>query len=308
MYATGRVHAVLITMRRIALALALAACGKSAAGKPDRCTATTADLTAWLATLEVENRSHELDFGYVLQVVDRAPMPIPTHVDNVEITPQHISVFDISEHDHAQGSLGDHPTPKAILDRLVATRAQKAGPDEYAPAPDDLLRLDVDRAVPWGAVAIVVDAATQAGYKHVLFAFTATSRLSRPPGVPETTDTERAAREASDKLDALNAQCKAFQRAARHVPAKDLSPADDALAHAQEMVAALDECKCVPNPDELRKEKWIDAHWHQAKPRVGVEVALDPAATPIVLPALTPWSEAHAKILAAKGPVKLVAN
>jgi hypothetical protein len=68
-------------------------------------------------------------------------------------------------------------------------------------------------------------------------------------------------------------------------------------------------CNCAADPDELRKLAWIDARWHQAVPRVGVVLQLDPAATTtITLPPKTPWSEASAKLLAAAGSVKLAAK
>ena len=306
-------------MTRAALLLALAVgCDKKPAPAPTAtaapaanaaCTSKLEGFEPWLAKLEVENRSHELDFGYKLQVIDREPMPVPTHIDSVEITKTRISVFDVSEHDHAAGSLGEHPTQKAIAERLAKIHDMKAGPDEFEPAPDDLLRIDVDQAAAWGDVASVIDGATKAGYAHVVFGFTATSKLAQPPGVDATTDTDKAASDASDKLDALHKQCKAYERAAMHSPARDLSPTADAEKHAKEIVAALGTCNCTPDPDELRKFAWIDAHWHQARPRVGVTLPLDAAATTTIeLPTKTPWSEAHAKLLAATGPVKLAAK
>ena len=305
-------------MNRTVLLLALAATGCDKKPAPEAapataaktanaaCTAKLKDLEPWFAKLEVENRSHELDFGYVLQVIDREPMPVPTHIDSVEITKNRISVFDVSEHDHAAGSLGEHPTQKAIADRLAKIHDMKAGPDELEPAPDDLLRIDVDHAAMWGDVASVIDAATKAGYAHVVFGFTATSKLVQPLGVETTTDTDKAASDASDRLDVLRKQCKAYDRARMHSPARDLSPTADAEKLAKEVVDALGTCNCTPDPDELRKVAWIDAHWHQARPRVGVTLPLDATATTtIALPAKTPWSEAHAKLLEATGAVKL---
>lgn len=289
-------------LNRILPVLLIAGCGKSAAPDNSGCEAQVKGLAPWLASLELERRSQEIDFGYKLQVIARDPMPVTTHVDNVEITADRTRVFDISEHDHATSH------PGTVAERLAAIRAMKAGPDEFEPSPDDLLRIDVDQQAPWSAVVEVVDAATKAGYARVVFGFTATPTVARPAAMPASVATEQAAREASDKLEAVQNQCKAYARAAMHVPARGLSPAEDAAAHGKQLVAALLECKCTPDPEELRRLMWLDTRWHQAKPRVGVTIALDAAAPSIALPATTPWSEAHAKILAATGPVKLIAN
>ncbi|HEY0252979.1 MAG TPA: hypothetical protein VGC41_15695, partial [Kofleriaceae bacterium] len=218
-------------------------------------------------------------------------------------------VFDISEHDHGHDLLGDKPTAKALADRIVAIHGMKASADAIDPAPDDLLRIDVDPDATWGAVVRAFDAATSAGYKQVVFGFTATPTLAQPPGVPAATDTVKAAQDASDKLDALQKECKAYEHASMHMPAQGLSPADDAASYASAIASSLVTCNCSPDPDEVQKLMWMDARWHQAKPRVGVTLPLDPAATAtIAQPAKMPWSEAHAKLVAATGAVKLVAN
>ncbi|MFT3695084.1 MAG: hypothetical protein QM831_18245 [Kofleriaceae bacterium] len=286
-------------MKRIVWLVALVACGDkkapdhdNAPAKPanDACGKKLDGFEPWFASLEAEKRSYEIDFGYTLQSIDREPAPVPKHSDAVEITATKTSVFDVSEHNHAE--VKDGP----ITERLVAIHGMKASADEFQPAPDDLLRIDVDQQAPWSAVSTVIDAAAKAGYKQVVFAFTAKSKLVPPPGVDDTTKTEQAAREATDKLDALAKQCKKYEHAMMHMQDPKLSAADDAAKHAKEVAASFVECKCVPDPDEVKKQLWIDARWHQARPRVGVTI--DPATVKIDLPPKTPWSEAHVKILA----------
>jgi hypothetical protein len=99
----------------------------------------------------------------------------------------------------------------------------------------------------------------------------------------------------------------------RHVPQK--SRADDAAAIAKATGAALLECNCAVDLDEVRALEWQDKRWHQARVRVGVAVQLaGDATTQIALPARTPWSEAHKKLLeaapegSAPPAVKLVAK
>ena len=272
------------------------------------CAAKVKDLEPWLAKLELETKSHELDFGYTLQVIDREPMPVEKHVDAVEIKKTSIGAWDISEGNHVDSKLPAHATPKQLAEFLTKMHDQKAPADAFEPAPDDLLRVDVDREAPWADVTHVIDAATTAGYQRVVFAFTATPKLAPPPGVDDTTKTADAAKAAGDKLEALGTSCKPLGRVPLHHH-RNLAAAEDAAAYAKETAAALLECGCAPDPDELRKLVWIDARWHQAVPRVGVVLQLDGAATTtIALPAKTPWSEAHAKLLEATGPVKLAAK
>jgi hypothetical protein len=272
------------------------------------CAAKVKALEPWLAKLQLETKSHEIDFGPKLLVVDREPMPVPTHVDAVEIRKASISAWDIGEHDHASTRLPEHATPKQLAEFFTTMHATKAAADAFEPASDDLLRIDIDRDAAWADVAHVIDAATAAGYHDAVLAFTATSKLTPPPGVDDTTKTEAAAKAASDQLEALGKRCKPLGSVGmRHSRTKVAT--DDAAALAKETAVAVLACNCVADPDELRKLAWIDARWHQAVPRVGVVLPLDAGATTtIALPAKTAWSEAHAKLLDATGPVKLAAK
>jgi hypothetical protein len=272
------------------------------------CGAKLEALEPWLAKLDIETKSHEIDFGPKLQVIDREPMPVEQRVDAVEIRKSSIRAWDINQHDHAETSLPENATPKQLADFLTKMHDQKASDAEFLPASDDLVRVDVDREAKWGDVTHVIDAATKAGYHRAVFAFTATSKLTPPAGIDDATKTEAAAKTASDRLETLGTNCKPLGRLTlRHHPStNDL---EDAAAIARETTAALRACNCAADPDELRKLKWIDARWHQAVARVGVEIQLDAAApTTIVLSAKTAWSEAHAALLKATGPVKLAAK
>jgi hypothetical protein len=271
------------------------------------CTAKVKELEPWLAKLAVETKSHEVDFGYKLQVIDREPMPVEKHVDDVEMTKTSIGAWDVSQGNHVDSKLPDHATQAQLTGFLTRMHDQKATADVFEPESDDLLRVDVDRETPWGDVTHVIDAATKAGYQRVVFAFTATSKLARPPGVEDTTKSADAEQAASDQLEALGKTCKPLHRVS--MPHHHGQVVADAAAYAKETAAALLACGCVPDPDELRKLAWIDARWHQAVPRVGVVLELaGTAATTITQPAKTPWSEAYAQVLAATGPIKLAAK
>jgi hypothetical protein len=271
------------------------------------CAAKVKDLEPWLAKLQLETKSHEIDFGPKLLVIDREPQPVAQHVDAVEIRKASIRAWDIGEHDHASSNLPEHATPKQLADFMMKTHDAKASADAFEPASDDLLRIDIDRDAAWADVTHVIDAATTAGYQHAVLAFTATSKLAPPAGVDDTTKTDAAAKAASDQLEALGSRCKPLGSVGlRHH--RSQVAAEDAAALAKESAAAVLECSCAVDPDELRKLAWIDARWHQAVPRVGVTLDLTGATTTLALPAKTPWSEAYAQVLAATGPIKLAAK
>src|SRR3569833_889540 len=177
-----------MTPRLVYVACMLVACGKSqpadppsainpsAAAKPARPAdaargAKVMDPEPWLAKLDVEKKSYEVDMGPKLQLIDREPVPVPTHVDAVEIRAKSIAVWDFGEHDHASTRLAEHATPKQLSEFLTQMHDQKASADAFEPASDDLLRIDVDRDASWGDVAHVLVVVSCVGFLCVLFAF-----------------------------------------------------------------------------------------------------------------------------------------
>jgi hypothetical protein len=292
---------------KLLLAVCLAACGNKAADAPKSdkpshadvdpaCSAKVKALEPWLAALELEKKSYEI--GTLLPVLDRSPMPVPRESDAIEVRKGAIYAWDISEHDHASSKLEDNPTQAQLVAFLTKTRAKLAVGDEYDPAPDDVVRIDVMSDANWGDVVRVIDAATKAGYARAVFPFGATSKVAQPPGVEAQTMTEDAAQKVRDKLDVLQKQCQPWRVVAgNHKPNKK-DPVADAAAYAKEVSAALTECNCAANPDEVRALTWADIRWHQASPRVGITIALGGNPTQKVsVPAKTLWPEAAAKLV-----------
>ena len=86
-----------MTVRIAYLACLLVACGKAkpadkvaakagtAAIADAACAAKVKDLEPWLAKLDLEKKSYEIDMGPKLLLLDREPAPVPTHIDAVEI-------------------------------------------------------------------------------------------------------------------------------------------------------------------------------------------------------------------------------
>lgn len=277
-------------MKRVVMLLAAAACGNAeekktpeeATAKPvagdakaaadPGCAAKAKELEPWLAQLAGEERSHEVDFGYKLVVIDRGAASVEQRIDNVYITPTAIEAFDESEANRADTKLGKHPSQKAVVERVATIKGMGEGVR---------LRVDVDEGARWGDVTRTVDAAVAAGYQEALFAFTARSRLEPPLGVePYTTSTELFD-QAGDRLEALGTTCSGLGKYTSD-PAR--------------VSAALAGCNCAADPEEVRALLWKRSRWHQARPRVGVVVALG-GGTVVEQPTATPWSEGHAKLL-----------
>lgn len=236
---------------------ALAACGKAdneqpkpadkppevhkPLAKPDdkvpdpQCAAKAKELESWLEQFGVETASYEVDFGYVLPVIDRAPSPVEQKVDVVMIAAKSIQAFDVSEHNHVGNNLA---TPKLVAEKLAKLHGMAAGPDERDAGPNDQLRVDVDKDATWGSVVGVIDAAQKAGYTDVVFAFTATSKVPQPAGVEPWSTKEEQIKLASDALEAMRKQCKQWGSALfRHTWQK--SKTEDAKALAREVAAAF---------------------------------------------------------------------
>lgn len=264
------------------------------------CAAKVKALAPWLEQLEIEQASHEVDFGYSLQVIDRPPVPQPRKIDVVMIQEKSFDGYDLNGKEHARIELSATPTPKDLETTLAAMFATKPDPAEKDLPPPDLVRIDVDPAATWGNVVRVVDAATKAGYTRALFAFTATSTLEPPIGAALKITDDEAISKANRRLEEIREkECKAWGRAVmRHEWNPDR--AANARAVAKEASDAIAACNCAADPDEVRVLKWIDSHWHQAKIRVPVIVSLaGPSPIEIPIAARTPWSEAHVQLVAA---------
>ena len=297
-------------MKRLAILVALGACSKSeekkeakapdepaqkpvaVGGKPaadPACAAKAKELEPWLAQLNAEERTFEVDMVYRLVVIDRGAAEVAQQIDNVFITPTAIEGFDETEANRADTKLGKNPAQKAVVERIATIKGMGQG---------EVLRVDVDEAATWGDVSRTLDAAVAAGYQQALFAFTATSKLQPPAGVEPYTTSMEEFDAAGARLEALGETCEGLGKW---------------TTGAEDVSRALVGCRCAADPDEVRALLWKTSRWHQGKPRVGILVGLGEG-TVIAQPKATPWSEAHAKLveLAAEGApppsLKLVAR
>jgi hypothetical protein len=300
----------------------LVGCGKSSEPTHDQrgsgsavvtspeCAQKVKELTPWLEQIEVEQASHEIDFGYQLQVIDRAPLPLPRKIDIVMIKATSFDAYDLAGSEHMQVELVDVPSQTELDTALAAMFATKPDASDKSLPPADLLRIDVDIGAPWSDVVRTVDSATKAGYARVLFAFTATSTLVAPVGIPREVTSADEMSKVDRRLEQLGeTECKPLGHAALH---HEWNPdrAANARAVARETADAIAACNCAATPEEFRALRWQDAHWHQAVIRTPITVALSGSAPiEIAIAKAMPWSDAHAQLLAADGhAIKLVAK
>lgn len=305
---------------RWALVVALAACGKSGdapAPKPEpeptvkpvkpaepvkpvaspECVAKTKGFATWFAALKLEERSYELDFGYVLLPTERKPAPVSHHLDAIEIKESGaIGIWDVSEANHVDSPVGDKPDDAKLLEVLKTDRAKLAGPDAFDPGPDDTVRIDVDKRAPWLSVVRVAKAAREAGYGKAIFVVTAKGVAERPTGTDEWTTLAEVHDAASKAVEDAGKTCKPFGRAMMHWPDGKLTPEQDTAAWGAKVEAAFVECNCVPDVHPTKQLIWQATRWHQATPRAGVTVLLADG-TILSQASTVPWSEAAKTLL-----------
>ena len=296
--------------------LVLVACGKSEerksglqpektpAAKPadPACAAKAKELEPFFAGLMLEKASQEINFGWQPVTIDRPALSIARDIDNVTITPKTVAAYDASESNHVDNNIAPNTKPDVAKDRFAAIFAMKV---EKERGPDDVFRLDIDKAATWGEVVRIVDAAAAAGYTQAVFAFEATSKLVPPAGVEPLTTSADVHGAAEHRLDEMLEACRPWRKATWG--RRTANPVEDANRIAAESVAGIIECNCAMDLDEVRAVSWKAARWHQAHTRVPVAVKLGTETT-IVEAAATSWSDAHVKLLATSGAVKLVAK
>jgi hypothetical protein len=301
----------------VLLACLVAACGKSekkaseAAPKtaetkrdekpaaPDpACAAKVKELEPWLAQLEIETASHEIDWGYKLPQIDRPAIPLSRHADWIAIGKE-LMAYDSTVHETTGADKPIAKNAKAIVEKLKQMHDTPASAEDKDAPSNDQLRLNVDEKAAWSDVVLVANAAAKAGYTELLFAFGATSKLTAPAGLPDLTTSQDDASKANHALEAMRETCKPWDRAVmRHTWNSDR--AANATTEAHETAAALAECNCAVDPDEVKKLTWQTSRWHQAVRRTAIVVKLGgDGATAITQPGKTPWSQALARLVEA---------
>ncbi len=267
-----------------------------------QCAAKVKDLEQWMTTMAGEGRL-ELDFGYKLVAADVPPHPLDD-LDDVEVTPKSTGTYDETEksHDYDAAHRLDFPVkPVELHDRLAKTFALHHAADDANAGPDDSLRVDVDEAAPWSAVVTLASAAASAGYTRLVFVFTAKSALSPPP---PSAQSAAIAKDWMEAQETVEKPCKDIEHAFfSHVPKP--KRADEALAIAHELPAAVLKCNCAADLAALKELWWAqESRPGPGKLRTSVTIELprgDMGAPGLALPKATTWSDAAPKIIEAAG-------
>lgn len=306
-----------MTTRLVLLACVVVACGKSeqkpteaahntvdkqAEAKPHAtdpaCAAKVKELEPWLTQLEIETASHEIDWRYKLPQIDRAAIPLSRHADWIAIG-KDLMAYDSTVHETTGADKPVAKNLKAVVLKLKEMHDTPASAEDKDAPQNDQLRFNVDENATWSDVVLVANAASQAGYTEALFAFGAMSKLTAPAGVPDVTTSQDDASKADHALEALREKCKPWDRAMLH-HTWNPDRGENAKAEAHETAAALAECNCAADPDEVKKLTWQMDRWHQAERRTAIVVKLGgEGATSITLPGKTPWSAALGKLVEA---------
>jgi hypothetical protein len=288
--------------------LVLAAC--SGSERSDATCARNADrLAAWVETLVAEGHAAFVDERHVTPVLvpEIAPAslaPLPT------ITARADSVS------YAGQFLGDHATfaPESLTERFEVARELLAK-DKLELA----LAVVVDHRVPWSTVATIGRAATSAGIAKLHFIFRGSTKLSDP--LPSWIDAElpplrpvfdpdgpapalaAAVRRANDPTKRrVFDRCRAGRALLDGLDERAGETGNRATALASGVVAAYRECGCAEELGAVQRLMW--ELWDRGQsnmPHTEVVVGLDPAAPRLEYEPATPWSEAHAAILANAG-------
>jgi hypothetical protein len=178
-----------------------------------------------------------------------------------------------------------------VIDELERRGRGRAGSDPQ------LLYLVIDEAAPWDAVVAVTETAAHAGFTTPAFVFARTATVKPPPrsAVDDQLDKIQSGDDASSKATELAKliqdvikPCPALMEAFGKVAATEVD--DKAGYIIQQVQPALVDCECKVDIPSLRSALW--RMLANTKPTTEVRLTLDRAASPITLPAKTPWREA----------------
>jgi hypothetical protein len=172
--------------------------------------------------------------------------------------------------------------------------------------PDPALTLAIDEATPWAEVAPVLTAAAAVGFDHVRLLFAG----ARPPPPPRSAvedeldridkgEPSERATQAAKVMAGVVKDCPALQRVFGVVSSRGGDKAQRLIAA---IPPALIECGCAIDLPSLRSMMWRVVGSEPALTEA--TVALGQGGEALALPAATPWREACARLLAAKGPVR----
>lgn len=278
-----------------AAVVVVCACGSGSSSRDARCRAEAEELEGFLTTMD-----HDVNLFFTddLRLVTRGDVP------RMEL-PRASTVSVDAEKIVLDGEyIGDRAE---LAERLAAARAHIANAVSmgYLPrheaAVAKQIYLVIDEAVAWETVVWVAEAVHEAGFDAPLFVFARPPATPPPPRTWVDDEIDRAA--DTDGTDA-SARAMAVARTSEKViescePLIEMSGKVAMVEDKAEFIIrsvrpALVECGCKVDLAALRSLLWRLLGNEQPTTTLGVRLARD--ATPIALPAATPWREASRQL------------
>jgi hypothetical protein len=172
-----------------------------------------------------------------------------------------------------------------------------------------MIYLLVDAGATWGQVARVVEATSRADFDAPRFVFARPSHARKPP--PSRVEAELEAIVHGDGANKMTRLAHMMQDTIKGCPA--MIQVFGAMASTEgpnkveflidRIPGALVDCNCNVDMPSFASEMWyalVNEH-----PTSVLAVHIDPAGTPIEMPAITPWREASKQLTAAMKSVAL---
>lgn len=243
------------------------------AGKAAACSGEAAALGPWMEMLEREgtamvslsSRTKLVVLGGIRRR-DVAEAPI------VEVTPT-----DVTLQGHAAQWSAAAPVPAWLEAELRAVLGRAGGTAVW---------VAIDETAPWAVVAGVAQAAERAGARKLELVFTAKSELTAPP---ESRDPRR--------MRDLFARCGEARAVMERLLREEGDKAPILIA---ELPDAIEACNCEVELPLVRRFLWhLWSRDLPGMPMKSVALAIGSGGAPVTMDPATPWSAAHAAVVAA---------
>jgi hypothetical protein len=202
---------------------------------------------------------------------------------------------------------------RSLADKAVFWSQMHPGKSYVAPA----LTVAVGRDAPWSQVAALIDVAARAGATRTWFAFEGTTKLVPPPETDvsrelrkamsgEAVDPSQTARmmeERDTPIRRVYARCPEVGEALAPLAQESFDPAQKNAAFLKAVPDGVERCGCKVDMNEVEAMQWARYDLYRGTPKVFRELSIAPRgsqdAVALTGPRDEPWSQSHARVLAA---------
>ena len=276
----------------LALACALAACGKSKTA----CKAEVDDLMTFLRAMD--HKGSLFQIGDDLHLLARPDLPDRDAYlgPALEVRPSELR---FESRSIARAALADALAAKAaqVRDELAHRHVPRSLIGKIDPA---VVYLLIDEAAPWRSVVDVMQLAADAGFEHPALVFFGKPQLAAPPRTwvedefAKRADPSQSATEIAGITRKIASSCKPLMRVYGTVGGGEGSTYDLAAEIIEGTGPALVDCNCDVDMAALRSVMYLVMATPHPTKLIPIVLAHD--GTPIELPAATPWRDAAAKL------------